>query len=204
MPAEKTPKDPFKKAEVGFSNAMNGWSTLAAQHVSAQGFADVGYVIENFQPLLAHIVRSLFNRLNQVFDQLDPIGAEQGIASFIGAGVEDLLDTVNKLIKDLLNAQGVASDRAIAAVLGLIETVKKTIHLILDGLKNPVLTQNVEIYLDLIDNILGNIAELISPAAGKTAHRFRSNMYGQLYSIRRADAARSGRFVPIDELRDDE
>lgn len=202
MPTERTPKDPFAKAEAGLAKAMDGWSRLAIQNVEAQGIAAVGGVIAKLKKFLGKLVKSLFGAIRKVFEQLDPFGTAQALGSFVAAGVEDLIDDINDLIKDILDAPGAITDAAIAAVLGLIEAVKKTIHLILDGIKNPVLTQPVEIFLDLIDNVLGNIAELISPAAGKTAHRFRTNMYGQLYAIRRADAARFGRFSPSDELRE--
>ena len=125
------------------------------------------------------------------------------VGTFVSAGIEDLMDGLNDFLDDIGNQAGAASDAAIGAVLGIVEAIKKTFHLILDGLKLPAITGPVELLLDLIDNVLGNIAELVSPSAGKTAKTLRTNMYGQLAAIRSAEAARSGRSKP-DERREDD
>lgn len=200
MADKKSKKDPFEATEAGFSKAMEGWGELASRTIAAQGAPDVLPVVQRLKQFAVKLVKSLFERLRQVLGQLDPFGAAGAVGTMISAGIEDLLKSINELIDDLLAAGGAATDTAVAAILGLVEAIKKLFHLILDGLKLPLITQPVEIFLDLIDNVLGNIAELISPKAGKMARQFRNDMYGQLYAIRRADAARSGRFAPAEEF----
>ena len=52
-------------------------------------------------------------------------------------------------------------------------------------------------WIDLLNNLVGNMAEVLSPEAGAMARRFRTDMYAQLFDIRRAEAVY--RAVPLVE-----
>ena len=197
----KVQSDPFKGSEAKFSKALGQWSDLAAQTVTAQGLPDVGGVIIRLKDFLLGLVAKLFESLKETIAPLNPILGN--ISEIVSGTIDNMLDGLIKLLEDLADAPGAVTDAAIGAVLGLVEAIKKTLHLLLDGIKLPELTAPVELLLDLIDNVLGNIAELVSPKAGHTAKIFRNNMYGQLAAIRAADAARGGRFS-AEERRDEE
>lgn len=192
MPSIDKDSAPFAAAEKKFADGVGKWAMIAAQSITDQGATDIARVIEALRRFLGSNVKALFTRLRQILDQLDPFGLAQTVGQFVEAGIEDLLDDLNKLLDDLLAAPGAVADAVIGAVLGIVEAIKKAFHLILDGIKLPHLTQPVELFLDLIDNVIGNIAELVSTITGKSAKTFRTNMYGQLAMIRAADAARSG------------
>ena len=130
-------------------------------------------------------------------------GVAQAVGSFVASGVEDLIDGFNELLGELAEGTAAVSDAAIGAVLGIVEAIKKVFHLILDAIKLPHITRPAELFLDMIDNVLGDIAEMVSAVSGKMARTFRNNMYGQLAMIRAADAARDG-YGPVDERRDDD
>ena len=203
MADKKPDKDPFATSEAKFSKALGKWSDMAANTLVAQGASDVAQVVVALKRFLSNLVKSLFSRLRQILGQIDPFAAAGAVGTFVSAGIEDLMDALNDLLEDITGATGAASDAVVGAVLGIVEAIKKAFHLILDGMKLPAITGPVELFLDLIDNVLGNIAELVSPNAGKTAKMLRTNMYGQLAAIRSADAARSGRFKP-DERREED
>ncbi|MEY1555990.1 hypothetical protein AB3Y40_10190 [Yoonia sp. R2331] len=202
MPDKRSKDDPFANAEKSFAKALGTWTDVSVHALQAQGANDVAQTAAAFKNFLFRLLRSFFARLKQVIAQLDPFGAAQAIGSFVEAGIDDMLDDFNKLLDDLAAVPGAVADAAIGALLGIVEAIKKAFHLILDGIKLPHLTQPVELFLDLIDNILGNIAEMVSGVAGKSAKTFRNNMYGQLAMIRAADAARAGVVIPEDR-RDD-
>lgn len=193
--------DPLRGSEAKFAKALGQWSDLAAQTVTAQGLPDVGGVIIRLKEFLLGLVSRLFKALKQTLEPLNPILGN--ISEIVSETIDNMLDGLIKLLEELADAPGAVTEDAIGAVLGLIEAIKKTLHLLIDGIKLPDLTAPVELLLNLIDNVLGNIAELVSPKAGHTAKVFRNNMYGQLAAIRAAEAARSGRFS-AEERRDED
>ena len=204
MADKRTGKDPLGAPEAKFTKALAGWSDLAAKNLEAQGAGDLLGVVAKLKQALLVFARNFWEKLKALIANLDPVGAAGAIGQIVGSGIEDLLDGLNDLIEDLLNTAGAATDAAVGAVLGLIEVVKKLLHLILDGLKVPDhIRKPIEVFLDLIDNVLGNIAELVSSITGKTAKTLRTNMYQQLAQIRTAEAARGGRYRGED-VRDDD
>ena len=195
--------DPFAGVEKKLADGLGRWTTLAADTVQARGAADVASVVRKFQKFLFKLVRSLFQKMREILNQLDPFGVAQAVGSFVASGVEDLIDGFNELLGELAEGTAAVSDAAIGAVLGIVEAIKKVFHLILDAIKLPHITRPAELFLDMIDNVLGDIAEMVSAVSGKMARTFRNNMYGQLAMIRAADAARDG-YGPVDERRDDD
>ena len=201
----KKPTDPdlFKKLRENFLQMTDGFVDIGQRQMAAQAAIPAPSDLwKRLRAAIQNLVAALFRGLDTFITHLDPVGKAQAIGGLVGGAVEGLLDAANQLISDIQSGLENAGQTAISMVLGLIEAVKKSIYLVLDGLKVPQLSHPVEVLLDLINNLIGNMAELISPEAGKAARTFRNDMYGQLYAIRRADAARSGRVRREDPVED--
>ena len=199
--AEKTrDADPFDAAGKGFERLLGNWTELSAKRIAADGQMDVAQLLRTFKESLVRLARRIFDTLKDLISTLDPVGAAGALGTFVAAGVQELLDATNDVVQSLLDAIQVAAANSVAAVLGLIEAIKKSIYLILDRFVDPKLTAPITTMLDLVNNLIGNIAEIVSPEAGSKARRFRSDMYGQLYAIRRADAARRPTSQPFEDV----
>jgi hypothetical protein len=191
--------NPFEAAAKGFGKLVEGWTGGAAQRAVADGLGETGDVIKGIGAEIGKLGESVWNGLETVLANLDPAGKAEAVAAFVAAGIESMIATANKLLEALMGGAAAAGVNALGALLGLIEGIKKAIHLVLDQIGNPKLTAPVTIPLDLINNLLGNVAEIVSPEAGAKARRFRSDMYGQLYEVRRAKSA----LVPVPVLREE-
>jgi hypothetical protein len=191
--------NPFEAAAKGFGKLVEGWTGGAAQRAVADGLGEAGDVIKGIGAEIGKLGESVWNGLETVLANLDPAGKAEAVAAFVAAGIESMIGTANKLLEALMGGAAAAGVNALGALLGLIEGIKKAIHLVLDQIGNPKLTAPVTIPLDLINNLLGNVAEIVSPEAGAKARRFRSDMYGQLYEVRRAKSA----LVPVPVLREE-
>lgn len=191
--------NPFEAAAKGFGKLVEGWTGGAAQRAVADGLGEAGEVIKGIGAEIGNFGEGVWKGLETILDGLDPAGKAEAFALFAAAGIESMIERANKLLETLLGRAGVVGANALASLLGLIEGIKKAIHLVLDAIGNPKLTAPVTIPLDLINNLLGNVAEIVSPEAGAKARRFRSDMYGQLYEVRRARSA----LVPVPVLREE-
>jgi len=181
------------RLEQSFSRCAERWSTIALRSAAANGAPDtVAKTVAALRSLLVKLIHRLFRIIRELFDTVNPFGLLVPAGAFIEAGLDEMFETLSDLLEEVDTALGAALDAAVAAALALFEAIKKAFHLVLDRVKLPALTEPAELLLDLVNNVMGNIAELVSPAAGQSAIRFRSAMYLQLAEIRSARAARPG------------
>jgi len=185
--------NPFGEAAKGFGKLVDSWTSGAAQRAIADGLGEAGDVIQGIGAEVVKLGEGVWKGLGSILETLDPASRAEALAAFVSAGIESMIAAANRLLETLLSRTGSLGTNALASLLALIEGIKKAIHLVLDQIGNPKLTAPVTIPLDLINNLLGNVAEIVSPEAGAKARRFRTDMYGQLYEVRRARSA----FVPV-------
>ncbi|TCP43123.1 hypothetical protein [Rhodovulum marinum] len=179
-----------------FGAGLERWGRQAARTAQAQGQPGPAEVIGRIATRLPRIVDKLWRKIMALAEQFGLFDLAGAVGAFAEAGIDELMDVLDDLLGMLEDAGTAAADTVIGAVLGVIEAIKKAIHLVLDRVKMPPVTEPIEIILDMLDNLIGNIAELVSPKAGTMARTFRSNMYGQLGDIRAARAALPARAVP--------
>ena len=189
MAHESNSPDPFDKLERDGKRMLDGFERAAIHRLNAQGNTSI-------VPVATRMLRVIKRLLSKVLKALKRLLGESGLVDLAGTifeGVSDILqdimDGALQAIEELLEALDTITDAALGAVLGLIEAFKKVIHLVLDKLPKNPLSDVVELNLDILDNILGNLAEVVSTGTGKLAATFRTNMYDQLYMIRRARGA---------------
>lgn len=137
--------DPFKGMEAGFMAMTDGWAEVGQRRLTAQGQIGIGDVWSTTKALLHNTVKRLFAALRKMLSHLDPVGAAQAVGGFVAAGVESMIGAATELINGMLEVADTATDAAVEILLGMIEAVKKAIHLILDGIKLPQVTQPVEL-----------------------------------------------------------
>ncbi|MEO1688869.1 MAG: hypothetical protein AAFU61_13280 [Pseudomonadota bacterium] len=158
------------------------------------------------------IVAPLMGFAEALWDGIvDGLGAAQDAAeagaAFVAAGLETLMETADGFLDALFaGIEDLAQDgleTGYEMALSLFEAMKKTVHLVLDQLALGKLGEAAagaaQIPLDLIDNLLGNAAEMASPKLGARARVLREDMYGQLKSAREAAAARGVAGAPDGE-----
>lgn len=168
--------------------ALERWAGQAERTAQAQGAPGQANAIAILRRRLLNLVTRLWRRIMLLAEQFGLFDLAGEVGAFVEMGIDDLIGALEEILEDMANATTAAADVAVGAVLGIVEAIKKAIHLVLDRVKLPPVTEPIEAMLDLLDNLIGNIAELVSPKAGKLARTFRSNMYGQLAEIRAARA----------------
>jgi len=192
------PSASFDEVGKKFSGAAQQWGALAQRSAQAQGneaaAATIGALTEVFQALVGRLT----NLLKTTFEDFNPFPNPDPLSAFLDAAIDEVLDGINAILGNLASGSAAILDAAVGSVLGLFEVLKKAIHLVLDRVKLPNITGPIETVLDLINNIIGNIAELVSAAAGRLAGKFRMNMYEQLAAIRAAEGAKPQAFVDDD------
>ncbi len=178
-----------------FGRAFDGAITRFGTALEAANPAGaVTGAIDTFRRLIAFLrklaakIVSFLGRLFEALPTLPEFVAEQfgDLVTLIGDELTGVLD-------DLAEAAGAALDTAISAALAFFELIKKTIYLLTDFTRKTVgdnpLIDVIHMYLDLFNNLMGNLAELLSPKFGAKARRIRLDMYGQLAAIRTAQGA---------------
>ncbi|MEO0680872.1 MAG: hypothetical protein AAF192_10715 [Pseudomonadota bacterium] len=200
MPVAALPADnPLARLAALFRKILGRVSQLAIL-VLRRGGAFAGKLDEAAERA---IVAPLMGFADALWDGIvDALGGVQDAAeagaAFVAAGLETLMETADGFL-DVLFAgiEDLAQDgleTGYEMALSLFEAIKKTVHLVLDQLALGKLGEAAagaaQIPLDLIDNLLGNAAEMASPKLGARARVLREDMYGQLRSARAAAAAR--------------
>ncbi|WP_132542462.1 hypothetical protein [Rhodovulum euryhalinum] len=172
-----------------FGAALERWGQQAERTAMAQGAPGQAMVINRLRRRLLVLTTRLWRRIMLLAEQFGLFDLAGEVGAFVEMGIDELLGALEEVLDTLETAGTAAADVVVGAMLGIVEAIKKAIHLVLDRVKLPPVTEPIEAMLDLLDNLIGNIAELVSPKAGAMARTFRSNMYGQLADIR---AARAG------------
>lgn len=180
------------------ANTVERWGRFA-QAANPAGAAAAGV------NAIQQVVRAILRMTARVIDLLKRVVAQlpDFFADTLADVTEMLVEEVSQLLDDLANLAGAALEAGLGAVLGFIEVVKKTIYLITDYIdrtvgKNP-LTDLIRLHLDILNNLLGHAAELVSPKTGQVARRMRLDMYDQLAAIRIAEGAIALRSIPDPE-----
>ena len=159
---------------------------------AAEAFSPAGAVSGSASAIFA-IVRTLYRQIKDLVRWLRDlvVGLPEAFGELISGATETLIEEVGRILDDIQNLAGQALEAAIGAVFGFFEMIKKMVYLITDYIernfpKNP-LTSLVRLQLDLVNNLLGHLAEQMSPKLGQTARRLRLDMYDQLAAIRIAE-----------------
>lgn len=192
------PSKSFDELNKKFSTAATGWGGIAQASASAVGNQGAAQAIEGLTKVLAGLIDRLFTKLRETFANFNPFPSPDPLSAFLDAALDEMLDTLIEAVAVLRNTAAAGLDAAAAGLLGLFEAIKKAIHLVLDQVPNKILVGPIEVVLDLINNVIGNIAQLMSDLAGKLATTFRMNMYGQLAASRAAKSARPDAFTEDD------
>jgi hypothetical protein len=200
--ADATIEDLLGGASKGFQEMLRGFAEAATQRTKADGQIGVPPVLGAMGGALVDLAEGVFEGLSDVLGGLDPEGAAEAAAAWASSKIQRMIDAVNGLLGEMLAGAGAAAAGALGAVLGLMEAIKKSVHLLLDRFVDPKAAGRVTAPLDLINNLLGNMAEVVSPETGAKARRFRADMYGQLHDVRRADSARWPRATRIEVPRE--
>jgi hypothetical protein len=177
-------------AAAGFGELLGGWTEAVTSRAEAEGVPDVAAVLRGMGESVRKLAEKVWAGLEAVLGSA--ADAAEFVAAFVAAGIEELIAAANALLATLNRDTKVIGSRALAALLGLVEAIKKGIHLVVDKAIRPIdprLAAPITVPLDLLNNLIGNMAEVLSPDAGATARRFRSDMYGQLFEVRRAEGA---------------
>ncbi|MEM6441183.1 MAG: hypothetical protein AAF763_15980 [Pseudomonadota bacterium] len=200
MPVASLSDDhPFARLAVLFRRLLGGVSDLILKLADKVGRGFDKLARNALVTPLLGLADALWGGLAEAAgDVADAAGA---VIDFVGSGVETLLETGVEFVETLLaSVDDMATETlqtGVEIALGLIEGVKKAIHLVLDRIDDSKIGAAVasgpETVLDLIDNMLGNTAELASPALGARARTLRADMYGQLRDVRAAEAAKAGK-----------
>jgi hypothetical protein len=196
------PADLLGDLASGFGELVAGWTEAVAGRAEVEGAPDAATVLRGMGEAVEKAAAAVWKGFEVVLD--GAADAAQVAAAFAAAGIEGLISTAKDLLASLARGTKAVSAAALAGLLGLVEAIKKGIHLVIDKTIraiDPRLATPITLPLDLLNNLLGNMAEVLSPEAGATARRFRTDMYGQLFDIRRAEAAY--RAVPlVEEVKD--
>lgn len=186
----------------GFGGLLSGWTEAAADRAEVEGVPDVATVLRSMGEGVEKLAAAVWKGFEAVLD--GAADAAEVAAAFAAAGIDGLIAAARQVLDALKRGTKAVSSAALAGLLGLLEAIKKGIHLVVDKTIRPIdprLATPITLPLDLLNNLVGNMAEVLSPEAGATARRFRTDMYGQLFDIRRAEAV--FRAVPlVEEVRD--
>lgn len=196
--ADPSMKDRVEAFGKAWDEALDGFGRAAESFNAAGGVAPGAIAIAAVRRTLSRLVRTLRRWLPEALSELPGI-----FNDLISDATETLTTEVPAILESLADLAGDALEAAISALLGLFEMIKKLIYLITDYIDRTFpkngLTDLIRLQLDLINNLLGQLAELMSPKLGQTARRLKRDMYDQLTAIRVAEGAIPQRPVGKDE-----
>jgi hypothetical protein len=194
---DQTMNDQVDALEKAFNDTVQRWGRAAQSfHPAASPLNPTSSIVRIVTTILK-VSSRLFKFLKQLITQ-----GPAALADILGDLVETLTSEASAMLDDLAETAGQALETGLGAVLGFVELVKKTIYLITDFFDRrfPVkdLTDLIRLQIDIINNLLGHVAELVSPKTGKVARRLRLDMYEQLAAIRVAEGVTPHRPVETD------
>jgi hypothetical protein len=183
---DPTSEDHVNALEKAFTDTVRRWGRAAQTFQPASAAPNPASWIARIVKTMLKLAAKLFGFVRQIVTEGPP-----ALAALLGDLAETLVEEAGGLLEDLADLTGQALETGLGAVLGFIELVKKSIYLVTDFIDKRFpgndLTAIVRLHLDLIDNLLGQIADLVSPRTGKAARRLRRDMYEQLAAIRVAE-----------------
>jgi hypothetical protein len=175
----------------GFEKVIDGWARQAVRVAPMVAAPTPPQVLSRMRDALLRLVGKIMGFLGRL---VDLIPVETGpLGEALGTLLDSVVDVANGMIEDVAGFAGDAAAAALGAALGVIELIKKTIYLVTDQIAKRLpgepLTDLIHLHLDMLNNLLGNMAELVSPKTGQMARRFRADMYEQVAMVRVAQGA---------------